>query len=251
MTDTHNAKVVEQFTHWAERFSKAPLHAEAEGMRQLIAAVAPQPASHILDVACGPGIVACALAPLAATVTGADLTPAMLAQARARQEREGLANLSWHIADATALPFADASFDIVVTRYSFHHIADPGRALLEMRRVCRPGGRIVVVDATPSPGTQAAYDGMERLRDPSHASALTVDQLRGLAQEAGLTELSYDFHWLEAALDGLTDAQRMHDLTALFEADIASGEDRIGVRARQTDGRIYFSFPISLMAWRR
>lgn len=191
------------------------------------------------------------MAGLAGEVTGVDLTPAMLEQAKLRQEREGLTNLTWQVADATALPFADACFDIVVTRYSFHHLRNPGLVLSEMRRVCVPGGRVVVVDATPSAATQAAYDAMELVRDPSHASALTVEQMRALAAAGGLTEITYDFHWLDAALDRLADEERMRELTALFDADIASGADRIGVRARHADGGIRFSFPISVFAWQR
>ena len=248
----HNTKIVDQFTRWAERFSDEPIHAEADGMRRLLAAVSPEKSLRILDVACGPGIVSCALAHHAGSVTGVDLTPAMIEQAKLRQAREGLTNISWQVADATQLPFADGAFDIVVTRYSFHHLTDPGRALAEMRRVCVPGGRVVVVDATPSPETQAAYDAMERVRDPSHASALSVEQLRALAAKTGgLAEIVYDFHWLDAALERLADDERMRELTALFDADIASGTDRIGVRARHADGGIRFSFPISIFAWRR
>jgi SAM-dependent methyltransferase len=248
----HAARVVDQFTRWAERFAAEPIHAEADGMARLLAAAAVDEASSVLDVACGPGIVACALATRAAHVTGADFTPAMIEQARARQARERLANVDWRVADATRLPFADESFDVVVTRYSFHHMPDPGRALAEMRRVCAPRGRIVVADATPTPETQAAYDRMERLRDPSHASALTLEQLRGLAARVGgLAEVACDFHWLDARLDTLADVEAMAELTALFEQDVAAGGDRMGVRPRLTPEGVRFCFPISIVAWRR
>ncbi|GAA0533896.1 ubiquinone/menaquinone biosynthesis C-methylase UbiE [Rhizomicrobium palustre] len=249
--DPHNAKVVDQFTRWAERFSKEPLHAEPDAMQRLLAAVAPQSSSRVLDVACGPGIVACALARYAAKVTGVDLTAAMLEEAKLRQEREGLTNLTWMQADATELPFGDECFDVVVTRYSFHHMRQPEKALSEMRRVCRAGGRVVVVDATPTTETQLAYDAMETLRDPSHASALTVAQIRHYAKDLGLKEVAYDFHWLEAALEPLADQDRMGALTAVFNADIESGADLIGVKARRTESGIRFSFPISVFAWLR
>jgi ubiquinone/menaquinone biosynthesis C-methylase UbiE len=246
------AKVVDQFTRWAARFADEPIHAETDGMARLLAAAAVDEASQVLDVACGPGIVACALAAHAGRVTGADITPAMIEQARARQAREGLTNLDWRVADATRLPFADESFDVVVTRYSFHHMAEPGLALAEMRRVCAARGRVVVVDATPRPAAQAAYDRMERLRDPSHASALTLSQLRALAAEVGgLEEVAHDFHWLDARLETLADPERMAALVALFEADVAEGQDRMGVQPRLTPDGVRFRFPISILAWRR
>lgn len=252
MTDTaHDMKIVDQFTRWAKPFADLPVHADADGMARTLAAAAITPDARVLDVACGPGIVACAVAPHAAHVTGIDLTPAMIEQARERQRTTGLDNLEWQVGDATRLPCDDGAFDVVLTRYSFHHMPSPERVLGEMKRVCRPGGRILVVDATPSPETQAAYDRMETLRDPSHASALTLDQLRTLGRDAGLIEQVIDFYRLEALLTTLADPQDMAALTALFAADIADGMDRIGVAAWRADDGIRFHFPVSIVAWER
>jgi DNA invertase Pin-like site-specific DNA recombinase len=181
---THDEKVIDQFTRWARPFAELPAHSEAGAMTQLLTAAAIEPSMQVLDVACGPGIVACAAAVRAAQVTGIDLTQAMIDHARLRQSSLGLANLDWRVGDAARLPFEAASFDVVMTRYSFHHMPDPGISLQEMKRVCRPGGRIVVCDATPAPQAQAAYNRMETLRDPSHASALTQTHLRALGRAA-------------------------------------------------------------------
>jgi len=245
----HNDRIVEQFTRWARPFSELPVHAEAEGMARTLAAAGIGPDMKVLDVACGPGIVACAAAQRAAHVTGIDLTPAMIAQARERQESLRLSNLDWRVGDAMQLPFAEGAFDVVLTRYSFHHMPDPLPVLREMKRVCRKGGRVVVIDATPAPETQAAYDRMETLRDPSHASALTLDQLRAIGREAGLKEELVDGYRLMAQLSTLADAKDMQALLRMFEADIASGEDRIGVGACRDGDDIRFCFPISIVAW--
>lgn len=252
MTETaHDRRIVDQFTRWAKPFADLPLHAEADAMARTLGACALASDLAVLDVACGPGILACAIAKEVRHVTGIDLTPAMIAQAEARQAREGRGNLAWQVGDATALPFADASFDRVTTRYSFHHMPDPVAALREMARVCRPGGRIVVIDATPARDKQAAYDMMETLRDPSHTSALTLDQLRAIGRDAGLSEVAIDFYNLEARLAPLADAGDMAALNALFDGDIAEGQDRIGVGAwRDADG-IGFHFPVSIVAWER
>lgn len=247
--DQHNQRVIEQFSNWARRFAELPIHSEADGMARILAAAAVDPASRALDVACGPGIVACALATRAAHVAGVDLTPAMIEQGRLRQRAAGLENIEWRVGDATGLPFEDACFDVVVTRYSFHHIQQPALALAEMKRVCRPGGRIVVVDAAPSAQTQENYDRMETLRDPSHASALTLDQLRRLGRDIGLAEAFIDGYRLEARIADLSEERDMPVLSAMLGADIASGEDRIGVGAWRAEDGLRFHFPIAIVAW--
>jgi len=245
----HNDRIVEQFTRWARPFSELPVHAEAEGMARTLAAAGIGLDMKVLDVACGPGIVACAAAQRAAHVTGIDVTPAMIAQARERQESLRLSNLDWRVGDAMKLPFAEGAFDVVLTRYSFHHMPNPLPVLREMKRVCRRGGRVVVIDATPTPETQAAYDRMETLRDPSHASALTLDQLRAVGREAGLKEGLVDGYHLTAQLSTVADGKDMPALLQMFEADIDSGEDRIGVGACRDGYDIRFCFPISIVAW--
>ena len=249
--NAHDQRIVDQFTRWARPFAELPIHAEAGAMARTIAACAPAVDSTCLDVACGPGILACALAGRVHHVTGIDITPAMIAQARARQATMRLDNLEWHVGNATALPFADGSFDRVTSRYAFHHMPDPAATLAEMKRVCRPGGRIVVIDATPDAAKQAAYDAMERLRDPSHTSALTLGQLRQMGESTGLSEVLVDGHRLEARLDTLADAREMAALTVLFDDDIAGGADRLGVGAWHAPDGIRFHFPVSIVAWER
>ena len=245
----HNERIVAQFSRWAKPFADLPIHAEAGAMARTVAACAPAVELDVLDVACGPGILACALAEHVRNATGIDITPAMIDQARARQARTGLANLDWHIGDATALPFEDGRFDRVTTRYSFHHMPNPAAALAEMKRVCRVDGRVVVIDATPTADAQQAYDAMERLRDPSHTSALTLDQLRRMGRDAGLREVLIDGYRLEARLDTLADSEDMPALVAMFDEDIAAGTDRIGVGAWHAPDGIGFHFPVSIMAW--
>ena len=109
---------------------------------------------RILDVACGTGVVARAAAERIGpegTVTGVDLNAAMLAVAR-----RVAPNLDWRQGDVAALPFPDASFDVVVCQAAIFFFPDPTGALREMRRVTRPGGR-VVVHAFASLSGQPAY----------------------------------------------------------------------------------------------
>src|SRR5262245_63066159 len=126
------------------------------------------PADAVLDVACGAGAVACAAARTARQVTRIDLTPAMIERAEAAQAAAGLTNLAWHVGDVARLPFRAGQFDVVLTRYSLHHFPRPAEVVAEMARVCKPSGRVAVADLALPPEKAAAYDGMERLRDPSH-----------------------------------------------------------------------------------
>lgn len=99
---------------------------------------APQLDDTALDVACGPGLLTCALAARVRHATGIDLTSAMLEQAREVQSERGVANVAWDQGDVTRLPYKDGEFSIVATRFTFHHFLDPLAVLKEMRRVCRP-----------------------------------------------------------------------------------------------------------------
>ncbi len=139
-TEEQRQLILDQFTRQAVPFAEMPAHSNDEANLLLIDMAQVGPEDTVLDVACGPGLVGCALAEVARHVTGIDLTPAMIEQAQVRQRSMGLANLTWLVGDAVPLPFPDASFSAVVTRYSFHHFLEPKVVLAEMVRVCRPGG---------------------------------------------------------------------------------------------------------------
>src|SRR5436190_1162750 len=82
---------------------------------------------------------------------------------------------------AARLPFPDAQFDVVVSRFAFHHFDDPAAVAREMARVSRPGGLVAVIDMAAEDGRIAARrDELERIRDPSHTRALEPSELTGL-----------------------------------------------------------------------
>jgi ubiquinone/menaquinone biosynthesis C-methylase UbiE len=168
--------ILDQFTRQAVPFADMPAHSNEESVRLLIDLAQIGTEDDVLDVACGPGLVACRLAEgVARHVIGIDMVPAMIEQAQARQRSKGLKNLTWLVGDAVPLPFPDATFSVVVTRYSFHHFLDPKAVLADMVRVCQPGGRVAVIDVfTSSPVQAEAYNRVEKLRDPSHVRALSL-----------------------------------------------------------------------------
>src|SRR6516165_5347835 len=129
----------DQFTRQATVFSTAPAITDEDALKMIVAAARPGPDDRLLDVACGPGLIVCAFAPHVRETTGIDMTPAMLDRALKLAIDKGLANTTWRQGDVYSLPFDDAGFTIVTTRFSFHHFLDPAAVLREMVRVCTPG----------------------------------------------------------------------------------------------------------------
>jgi len=244
-------QIVDQFTRQAAPFRKMPAHSHQDAFKLILNASKIQPSDVVLDVACGPGLTTCGFAEVAKHATGIDLTPAMIEEARDLQWEKSLKNLAWHVGDVTALPYADASFSVVFTRYSFHHMLDPKAALAEMVRVCEPGGRVVLVDVyTSSPEQADAYNHVETLRDPSHVRALGLGEFTALFQDAGLRGATTDFYKLDVALEQILassfpNAGDADEVRRIFAEDL--GRDRLGVDARREDGEIWFSFPIAVV----
>jgi len=113
---------------------------------RLIDLARPRPNERVLDVGCGTGIAARRAAPRVRTagrVVGLDVSPGMLAVARAAATREQL-SIDWKEGRAEALPFADGAFDLVLCQYALMFFTDPSAALAEMRRVLADGGRAVL-----------------------------------------------------------------------------------------------------------
>jgi len=105
------------------------------------------PGAELLDVACGSGQLALIAARRGAVVTGIDIASNLIGAARGRAESEGL-NVVFEEGDAEALPYADASFDVVATIYGAMFAPRPERVASELVRVCRPGGTIAMANWT-------------------------------------------------------------------------------------------------------
>jgi SAM-dependent methyltransferase len=213
-----------EFSQQTETFAVAPALRTAAVLGELVEMAPADPEARWLEVACGPGMISRELAPRVGSIHGVDLTPAMVERGRADAAAAGLANLEFSVGDATALELEEASFDGAITRFSFHHIPAPQRALAEMARVVRPGGWIVVGDhaANRDRDAYAWAEEIERLRDPSHWSCLTPEQLRAMGEEAGLEldlekvvplELGFQ-DWLERSSGGPPNAALIDRLLA-------------------------------------
>ncbi|HEX3660505.1 MAG TPA: methyltransferase domain-containing protein [Acidobacteriaceae bacterium] len=246
-------EVVDQFTRQAAQFAHSPAARNEEIVERILRMAEVGPADRALDVASGPGVLACALARHAKHATGIDLTPAMLDQARRTQAEAGLTNLQWDLGDVTAMPYVAATFTVVTCRFAFHHFPEPLRVLREMRRVARPGARVVVADSAPAAAKADAFNAMEGLRDPSHTRALPVEELRALFTAAGLPEPRVERTRLALDLEsflarsyppgGDRDKDRMR---AMFED--ALQDDRMDVEPRREADALFFSVPVAILA---
>lgn len=253
---SHNEKILDQFSRQAVPFSTAAPIRDDKALRLLVTSAGTTASDHVLDVACGPGLVVCAFAEVAERVTGIDLTPAMIERAATLARDKGLINVELVVGDVLPLPFPDESFSIVVSRFAFHHFPSPKAVLAEMRRVCRRGGRVVVADltASESPEKAAAFHRMEILRDPSHARALSASELRSLVQSAGLTEVEESGWGMDIEVEALM-ARSFPEpgsesvIRAMF-ADSLDG-DRMGLSERREGDRIWFTYSNLILAARR
>jgi demethylmenaquinone methyltransferase/2-methoxy-6-polyprenyl-1,4-benzoquinol methylase len=120
-------------------------------------AVDPRYGQRILDLAAGTGASSMALAKSGAYVIAADFSPGMIAEGRRRHH--GIPNLSFVQADATDLPFQDGEFDAVTMSFGLRNVDDPRKALRELLRVTRSGGRLVICEFShpPSPAFNGLY----------------------------------------------------------------------------------------------
>lgn len=246
--DQQTQQIVDEFSRQAIYFSKIPGDAEAIRLISDFAGIA---ADHtVLDVACGAGSVACQVARTARHVTGIDVTPAMIAQAQARQAQDGLSNVSWQIGDVRQLPYQSNTFDVVLTRYSFHHFVDAANVLAEMVRVCKPSGRVLVADLVLPAEKIPAYDQMEKLRDPTHVGVLSEDRLREMFAARSLAELRCTGYAFDLAVEQLmqasfSDDREMDNVRRLITGDL--GVDNLGINVHRRDDAVWLSYPIAVL----
>ncbi len=159
--------------HYAPRaadYVTSQVHAEGEDLNQIEAMLRGLGAGRVLDLGCGGGHVSYRAAPFAKEVVAVDVTARMLEVVAETAAARGIGNIATRQAAAEQLPFADASFDFVATRFSAHHWQDMPAGLRQARRVLAASGRAIFIDtiAPREPVLDTHLQTVELLRDASH-----------------------------------------------------------------------------------
>lgn len=150
--------------------------------------------SVVLDLNCGTGIVARSIAPKVAEVHGTDLSRHLLDFARTKP----VENVDFQRAEAAELPYADNTFDVVFSRMSFNHLMHREEVVAEMRRVCKPGGHIALLERVIpdelDEATIVRMEYIEGLRDASHIYFMTPAELNLLFKDNNITVTTKETH---------------------------------------------------------
>jgi SAM-dependent methyltransferase len=247
------AAVQQQFGNVAANYATSTVHASGEDLNRMVQFANLAGNERALDAGCGAGHTALAFAPHVAQVVAYDLTASMLDQVNQLASQRGVTNLITQRGDVEVLPFDDASFDVVVSRYSAHHWPHPARALSEFKRVLKPNGQFILSDivAAEDPTLDTFLQTVELLRDPSHVRDHSISQWNMMLRDTGFTsevlftwQLPLDFDsWVTRMA---TPAPSVSIIKTLFDG--APSEVRV---AMDVQPNYHFQIPGALFRGRR
>lgn len=188
MQQSHENLVEGQFGSRADAYLKSSVHAQGMGLEDLVELAKARAGGRALDLGCGGGHVTFNIAPHAKEVVAYDLSPQMLALVAKTAQERGLTNVATQQGVAEHLPFADAAFDMVMSRVSAHHWGDLDAGLREAARVLRAGGLAAFVDSVSvgTPLLDTWYQAFELLRDCSHVRNYSRAEWETAIARAGL-----------------------------------------------------------------
>lgn len=230
MTGSAHTQVVQrQFGEQASAYLNSSVHAQGSEFALLQAEVAGRADARVLDLGCGAGHVSFNVAASVGEVVAYDLSQAMLDVVAAAAQERGLHNVRTQCGAAERLPFADAEFDFVFSRYSAHHWSDLGLALREVRRVLKPGGVAAFIDVM-SPGSpllDTYLQSVEVLRDTSHVRDYSAAEWLQQVSEAGLFARSHSRQRLHLEFGSWVERMRTPEAlrTAIRELQQAMGAE--------------------------
>lgn len=202
-----HASASEQFDRNAEKYRDEPLFAAGEDLERMVRSVTPSGRERLLDVGAGAGHVALAFAPHVRECTGIDISERMVGVARDFARERGVPNVTFQAGRAEALPFPDASFEIVTCRFTAHHFVDLPAAVAQIARVLTPGGTLVVVDhyAPEDRRLDRFVNDLDRMRDASHVRECTLSEWKAMLAQ-------HELQWRQiAAWDLPLELQRWLD----------------------------------------
>ncbi len=189
MSTSQHQFAAQEYAPRAQDYVTSLVHSTGDDLDQVEAMVRGHASARVLDLGCGGGHVAYRAAPHVAEVVASDLTASMLEAVASTAKQRGLSNITVQQAAAEALPFADASFDMVLCRFTTHHWQDMEAGLREARRVLRPAGQALFIDVV-APANRALdthLQAVELLRDASHVRNYSVAEWIAALSRAGFS----------------------------------------------------------------
>lgn len=187
MSTSQPSFVAEQYSVRANDYLASEVHRQGADLDQMETLLKEQRHARLLDLGCGGGHVSYRAAPLVDQVVACDVTASMLATVQAAASTQGLTNITVRQSPAERLPFADASFDVVVARFTTHHWQHRDAGLREARRVLKPRGQAVFIDviAPEHPLLDTHLQAIEVLRDISHVRNYRLTEWIAALAQAG------------------------------------------------------------------
>lgn len=242
------------FGQRAAQYTTSAAHTDPRVLAEVIRLAAPRPEWVALDIATGTGHTAFALAPHVAHVVGIDLTPEMLAEAEQLRSARSISNVKFRPGDVHALPFANHCFDLVTCRRAAHHFSNINRALAEMRRVLRPGGRLVIDDrSVPEDDfVDACMNQLDRYHDESHVREYRPSEWRRMLEGSGFVLEAvepYTQHRPLTSLMGGVPEENVRKIHALLERLTESQREALNLV--EVDGQQYLNHWYVMVAARK
>lgn len=177
----------QQYQDKSKAYLTSQTHAQGIEFTKMRQIISDNQLNNVLDLGCGGGHVSYQVAEVAQSVIAYDLTPEMVALVKAQAEERGLVNITTQVGCAERLPFDDGQFDAVISRYSAHHWQSITQAMLEIYRVIRPKGKVIMVDVlgNANPLLNNFLQTIETIRDPSHVKDYSLSEWLYFAEMTG------------------------------------------------------------------
>ncbi len=223
MSTAQQRYVAGHYTSRADDYVTSLNHSTGEDLDQIESALRGCGSARVLDLGCGGGHVSYRAAPHVAQVVACDVTASMLEVVRRTAEERGLLNIAVRQGAAEHLPFDDAAFEVVLSRFSAHHWGNLEAGLRELRRVLAPGGRAILTDViAPADAILDTHlQAFEVLRDPSHVRDYSLAEWVSALSRSGL------------AVDGITTRKLRMDFPVWIARTRASAEHAGVIRSLQ------------------
>ncbi len=218
---------IRNFGARAAYYTTSAAHTDPQVLARVVQLAAPQPHWLALDVATGTGHTAFALAPNVRGVVGIDLTAEMLAESRKLQRTRGISNAVFALADVHDLPFPAGAFQLLTCRRAAHHFSRVARALEEIGRVLRTGGRVVFDDrSVPEDDfVDGCMNLLDRYHDTSHVREYRASEWQRLLEGCGFAVEAVEGYVKHRPLTALTagaspeNVRGIHDVLAGLTAE--------------------------------